>query len=96
MEEREEQWKSSEKEGGPVAEHGKDRRNNGRAGRRRKVEQWESMGKVGGTVAEQRWMVEQRQGVQNIGEQYEVGLIVRRKVEQWQSTEEVGERVQKE
>ncbi len=48
----EEQWRSSEKEGGTVAEHGKDWRNSGRAVKR-KVEQWQSMRKIEGTMAEQ-------------------------------------------
>ena len=50
----EEQWQSSDKEGGTVAEHGKDWRNSGRAVMR-KVEQWQSwqsMEKIGETVAE--------------------------------------------
>ncbi len=44
----EEQWQSSEKEGGTVTENGKDWRNSGRA-ERRMMEQSQSMEKIGGT-----------------------------------------------
>ncbi len=51
-----EQWQSSEKDGGTVAEHGKDWRNgkNNCRAVRSKVEQWQSMENIGGTLAEQR------------------------------------------
>ncbi len=48
----EEQWQSSEEEGGTVTEHRKDWRSSGRAVKR-KLEQWQSSEEEVGTVAEQ-------------------------------------------